>query len=900
MKSIIKILGLFLVLTNLAFTQTLLHPVNLDFENSEEGLIPFGWNFQNQFEKLGYEASSYRNDVYQGKYSLIMKSKYSDYRLIPNPDNKELQSVIYQEISAEYFRGKEIFFGIKYKIINPDDKNTALIFIQQENNDYKFFRLFTSDTLRNSDWTETSIKINIDSTAKVIKFGLISFASAEVLFDDAIINFNYDFTKNKKPVVFTEIVHKNLFDLAKVYGTVKYFYPSPYLKDFPWDALLYDQIDKAVTLDQTRFLKNLKSTFEEIAKNDSKSSSNVKSASNFVYTGIPIKTPTPFSSQKISDIFITNKEYPGTLINFVNLVNNKPEKVILSVKYKHKPFAKNSKGGLWLRFDNAQTGSISEHKSDEFVLNSKKWETAVISADVPSEAVSIRIGLVLEGDGEILFDDLTLIGVNSESKKEFDIRNGKFELPFVNNYISGWNFPQHSINAGFQIEISTDAFEGKQSIKIFSDSEKLINYPEVNSAFTEKLSDGSIFQVPITVPITSLSNFTKKKYTIPENFSQNFEDSYSRLALIIEFWNHLRHFSFNTIKSQTLENGFLNAIFDANKATSLNQIQNVLLNLSKIANDPNLKIWYGFDLPLFFPNFGFFVSKNKVFAIQSDSIGIPSGSEIIKIDNNSIDSLIKISLILNKDNTINNNYIIYKEVSNLLSGINNSSKEIVYNNSGTNYTKKIFLTELALKQITKPLFATEIEPGIIYFNSARISDEEFKQVLPKLQDKSVKGIIIDLRGYSLLSEHILGLFTADPLTGFISEIPIYTAPDHTLISYSIMHNGIKSIPKLTDKKLIFLINEFSTSYSEIIAALARLNKVGKVIGTPTQGNITEIEQISLPSYFFGSQSILKIRLEGQSEYLRNSVAPEHKVEQTLQSSIKDIDDQLEEAKKLIR
>jgi hypothetical protein len=890
----------FLLISNFCLAQPILFPTNLDFEQSQEGMVPYGWHFQPQFEKLGYQAFTTHQGALQGNFCLTLQSSYNDAKEIPNPDNKELQSVLYQEIEAEYFRGKEVFFGIKYKVLNPSDKNSALLFIQQENNDIHFFRLANTDTLRNTEWTETSISMMIDSTAKVIKFGVISFSTAVLQFDEGIFNYTYDFTKNSGPINYTEQIGKNLFNLAKVYGDVRYFYPNPFLKEYPWDVLLYDLIKKAVKDSPKDYTKKLLQTFSEINDNKKIETDKVNSASNFSYTGVPTKTATPLANQKISDIFVSNKEVPCTIINFLNIQDEKPTEVKISVKYKLKPYAYNCKGGLWLRFDDSKTVSLGEFQAEKFLESPDNWKSAEISAKVPSGSASIRIGLVLEGDGEIFFDDLQLTGKKNSESVSLNVRNGNFESPMVNNIISGWNFPKFSQNAGYAITLDNNAAEGKNSLKISSDKRRVIQFPQINSTFEDILSDGSIFSLPLSVPVSNLKNISFEYSEMPSNFSINYEDSYSRIGIIIEQWNLIRHFSLNKFDEISLNNAFLHAVRDANSAKTLEEFEKVLSNLAVITNDPNFKIWYGFNSTPYFPDMGIFIENNSVYSIQSDSIGIPNGSRIIAINNLNLDSLIKIEIILNKKNSLNNKFIINKKITNLLSGIKNSSKVITFENNNSIETKKIQTNSISLRTLTPLFFASEPKPGVIYLNSAAISDEEFLSLIPKLQESSVKGVIIDLRGYSMLSEHILGLFTENSLKGYISEIPIYTSPNHQIVNKSIMENNIKSIPKLKDKKVIFLINEFTNSYSELIAALARYNKIGQVIGTNTQGNIAEVEKVSLPGYFFGTQSIIRFKLIDDENYLFNSVAPDIKVEQTLKNAVKNFDDQLEKALELIR
>jgi hypothetical protein len=67
------------------------------------------------------------------------------------------------------------------------------------------------------------------------------------------------------------------------------------------------------------------------------------------------------------------------------------------------------------------------------------------------------------------------------------------------------------------------------------------------------------------------------------------------------------------------------------------------------------------------------------------------------------------------------------------------------------------------------------------------------------------------------------------------------------------------------------------------------------MGTATQGNPSEVAQILLPGYFFGSQSFLNVRILSNGEILNKPIEPDIEVKQTIYGIINDRDEQLEAA-----
>src|SRR5262249_61359104 len=78
--------------------------------------------------------------------------------------------------------------------------------------------------------------------------------------------------------------------------------------------------------------------------------------------------------------------------------------------------------------------------------------------------------------------------------------------------------------------------------------------------------------------------------------------------------------------------------------------------------------------------------------------------------------------------------------------------------------------------VTDPRAATvaELEPGIMYFDIGRATDEDLDPALPKLAQ--ARAVIFDLRGYPKTSDYLLHL-SDQRLQSPIWQIPIVTMPD---------------------------------------------------------------------------------------------------------------------------
>ncbi len=192
----------------------------------------------------------------------------------------------------------------------------------------------------------------------------------------------------------------------------------------------------------------------------------------------------------------------------------------------------------------------------------------------------------------------------------------------------------------------------------------------------------------------------------------------------------------------------------------------------------------------------------------------------------------------------------------MLAGNKNSQIKIKYVLPQSNKTKvtNLIRKSTRLPDLKKPFFSSEIDTGLIYIDATKITDKEFKGIIPELEKSDTKGIIFDFRGYSLLSEYILGLFSSKEIKGGSTIIPQYTLPLQLNIQNKVLNSQITPLQKLASKKIVFLMNMETNSYSEFILMLAKSNKIGTIIGTPSHGNFTESNRILLPAYYFATMS----------------------------------------------
>lgn len=224
------------------------------------------------------------------------------------------------------------------------------------------------------------------------------------------------------------------------------------------------------------------------------------------------------------------------------------------------------------------------------------------------------------------------------------------------------------------------------------------------------------------------------------------------------------------------------------------------------------------------------------------------------------------------------------QMAEAIKGKEGSEVEITYEHKGKE--KNITMVRAVVKE--KTVYSNETE-GIGYIRITAFEKgtaDEFKAELANMENKQVKGVIIDIRGNG-------GGYTAEGI-----KIADMLLPECT-ISYMEDRNGKKttynSDEKHTSLKYALLIDGNTASTSEILAAAIKDNKGGALVGTQTFG-----KGVAQGTYDFNDGTAIKLTVmqyfspKGDKIH-KVGVAPDYVVElpQDLSS-----DTQLEEAKTL--
>lgn len=158
-----------------------------------------------------------------------------------------------------------------------------------------------------------------------------------------------------------------------------------------------------------------------------------------------------------------------------------------------------------------------------------------------------------------------------------------------------------------------------------------------------------------------------------------------------------------------------------------------------------------------------------------------------------------------------------------------------------------------------PYFIKEIAPGVYHVNlvnrSAESTYQEFVNKIDLL--KEAKGVILDVRGYPdyQVADSILAHFLADSVRYGDFRRPTRYFPQQKDVVYEMNNDYLYPAKERLRVPLCVLINHQAMSYAETFIHIIKENRVGTLIGLPTNGTNGDVAMIKNPIYGFSMTMI---------------------------------------------
>ena len=120
------------------------------------------------------------------------------------------------------------------------------------------------------------------------------------------------------------------------------------------------------------------------------------------------------------------------------------------------------------------------------------------------------------------------------------------------------------------------------------------------------------------------------------------------------------------------------------------------------------------------------------------------------------------------------------------------------------------------------------------------TSDQFDAAVKEADSQNINNIIIDVRdnggGYITQAVKVANYF--------VPNGNVIVTEDHKVDLFAILHTSL-TMRELEKNDVVVLVNEYSASASEILAAAIKENEVGVLIGTKTYGKGTVQSGVSL-------------------------------------------------------
>ncbi len=914
MKKLLLILLLLISCANL-FAQPVYQIDNLDFEKGELGGEPFPWRFPQSVEKFGYKGFLTDSISHSGRFSFIMKNPNSSFDTIPADDPNEC--TVHQNVDPTYYLNKKVRFSIYAKLDSKISKARVEMWIvsKEGKSNVNLSYFDTINIIKGNNWEKFTIEAKIPSQSTELRFGILLVGGGTLIVDNASFDIvNPDAYKLQNSVNLNLNQLQNINNLAKIYSSMKYFLPSDKSVKTDWNHYLeYFLSNNVNNSEKVEFLEKFISPYKDavyISENgkglDNKIDKFQPNQLSYamLYRGIPNPLMNENGNNYRKNIYSTTRRREGAITFMTDLIKYSGKELRISTDIKVNSESPGANAQLWARADVVNSKEFVSKTTANEPVNKDVWQKRYLFIDLPENLYRVKIALVFLGEGTANFDNIKMeIYDKGKLIKKIDEYNLDFEAPSNLNKIKDWEIEEPVISAGYSFDIDkSNPSNGKNSLIIKSDKNRVF-YPEEGAYMSLKLSQDKSFNINVCAFTQNGKTIPppKDEYVIsePDSIFRNWEDVNARISALIQSYSLLINFGANEINQNDLDSSFVYNLSRIVSKNTLDGYLSIFNNFLLVAKDSRSRFWNSFatndyGIPLIFKKV-----EGKYLVMQNfdDELPISIGDEIISIDEvpigNYLDSLAKDFY------SSNTNYKLAKAGAITRAGTKNSEVVLTIRSQNNSVQKIGAKRTRLLNEIfeQRPPAFNQFNDSTLYIDMTEVSDTYMKEILDRLD--GFKHYIFDLRGESVMSEHLLSLFSDTIIQAYNWVIPYYTHPFKKNTTREVLFGVINPKNKFKNKKVYFLINERSTGYSDFIARIIKKNKFGLLIGTETQGNPSELAATKLSGGFSISLSSILSIDDNNKVILDDPVKPDILVDENLNTVLNNKDFIIEKVLEII-
>ncbi len=906
-KSLLLLFACLLVSSSLtAQNAALLHPYNLDFEKSTLYTMPEGWTLPARSVKLSYQSLATDEQPFKGNYCLGL--------FAPENAGADQLGTVYQSLNATAYRGKTVRFRAAVRLEKHADDASASLWLKtivDENDSGTLITNPGTDSVTDK-WKYFEIICKVDQSSGFINFGLMIKGYCDAWIDDVTFEVldSADVSKFKKPAPLSKQGLENIAVFARLYGLIRYFYPSFESLKLDWEqfalagAEVFEKIGNKKDL-----LKTLNNFFLPVAPGIEILNSTDKPKKNLLASPPPKALKTVALAYKYEgsrdvmntdlipfNVFEPTRPSEGSVYQLIKASPYEGKRIRLSCMARIESTYPRGQGQLIIQ----QEKKFQKYAKREFLPNltitENTWKKYTIEMDVVPGYEFIVLQLALVGEGRAYFDDIELTVVGADSVNI--CKNPGFEQERSEQLVYGWTPNPNSEKEHYRYRIvKTNPYKGNQCLSVESDTASCIYVPSIAEIMTTALGQNLNVRMPqlLFVDSTQTLPYPEKTYKIPypENIvnTPDMRDRTSRLAIVVIAWNIMKNFSVSNTDIKTWDNALLTALEKAATDSTEGDFLNTLNYLTTFLDDPQSRAWSTVHSPDYALPFLIKWVDNKLLISEvagKDTLRLEPGCEIVAIDGQKAeDYLSEAAKVISgrSDEWKKLRAIAALRAGDMGTQVNLKLKHTDGKTETDDFPRNMLISDLI---DLRPPRISAFEPGdtvagkypggLYYVDLTRVSEKELEA---SAKDIAVAdGVVFDLRGYANVPASVLGYLLKDTVETFEWTLPVFASPLKSKISYR------TEIKKIAPKKLqfkrnaVFICDEKTQGFSEVLLNIVRKFNLGTIVGSPTQGSPGASTPILLPGNFGFSLPEVQVRDIKTKKFIDYPIEPSVKSRQT--------------------
>jgi hypothetical protein len=494
-----------------------------------------------------------------------------------------------------------------------------------------------------------------------------------------------------------------------------------------------------------------------------------------------------------------------------------------------------------------------------------------MDVDIPKDASQIRIGLVFFGEGRAWFDEVEISQTKKGITMDYKPKNFTFNKKWAENRIQNWSIPKSAITTGytFTVDNSKESYDGA-SLLFSTDKEKYVPLPKEGEICSYMISPEMWLAIPLTVYDDGFSTLPKSTTPNEQQITLHPNDYRTKIATIIEMWNYIRFYSVFNKSEEEWKILLKDYVKKAANIPSVEEFEFLLNDMLKLTNNVRSEAWRTSKTKDYTLPFIVDLEGQEVKVLKSADSKIKPGDVIVSIDGVMLSDYLPtmVSNYAGQNELWKKKKAYYKLAAGDFKEI--SSIGVDRNGSATVVEIERNLTSREM-HIVRPLTLEWLSDDIIYIDGTRLNDFEMMELMKQFEN--AEGMVIDLRGDALLSEHVLGFFVKENFPTYKWKLRTYTNPCEEPLTKDLDGYVIAKEAKLP-QNVVFISGESSVGKSETILRLAKHYDIGTIVGEETVGSYDVVNNIRLPEFYNFSMGIYPISFENDKNIKYKSVKPD--------------------------